>query len=101
MTRSKRKGEKVASVVTLAVVLGILPGNAYAQGSPGARTSALPPTIRQSVAALDFSALATAAETPTKIEGNDCRCNDPGLRGAMIGAPIGMVAGGILGAFYF
>jgi hypothetical protein len=30
------------------------------------------------------------------IEG-DCNCDDPGLRGAIIGAPIGAVTGGILG----
>jgi hypothetical protein len=31
-----------------------------------------------------------------KIEG-DCNCDDPGLRGAVIGAPIGGIAGSILG----
>jgi hypothetical protein len=30
------------------------------------------------------------------IEG-DCNCDDPGLKGAVIGAPIGAAAGGILG----
>ncbi|MGE0445358.1 MAG: hypothetical protein AB7P99_09020 [Vicinamibacterales bacterium] len=30
------------------------------------------------------------------IEPN-CHCDDPGLKGALIGAPIGAVAGGILG----
>jgi hypothetical protein len=30
------------------------------------------------------------------IEG-ECNCDDPGLRGAIIGAPIGAVTGGILG----
>jgi len=29
-----------------------------------------------------------------------CRCDDPGLRGALIGAPVGAVAGGLLG-FHF
>jgi hypothetical protein len=35
-----------------------------------------------------------------KIEG-DCACDDPGLRGFQIGAPVGAVAGGILGAWFF
>src|SRR5262245_5692334 len=33
-----------------------------------------------------------------KIEGN-CACDDPGLKGALIGAPIGGVAGAIFGAW--
>ena len=33
------------------------------------------------------------------IEGNSCRCDDPGLTGALIGAPIGAVAGSILGVW--
>ena len=31
------------------------------------------------------------------IEGDRCHCDDPGLKGALIGAPIGSAAGGILG----
>jgi len=27
----------------------------------------------------------------------DCNCDDPGLQGFVIGAPIGAIAGGILG----
>ena len=34
------------------------------------------------------------------IEGDRCHCDDPGLKGAVIGAPIGGVAGGILGWRY-
>lgn len=34
------------------------------------------------------------------IEGDGCHCDDPGLKGAIIGAPIGAVAGGILGGLY-
>jgi hypothetical protein len=34
------------------------------------------------------------------IEGDRCHCDDPGLKGAVIGAPIGAVAGGILGWRY-
>jgi hypothetical protein len=33
-----------------------------------------------------------------KIEGDSCRCDDPGLKGFVIGAPIGAVLGGIAGA---
>ena len=32
------------------------------------------------------------------IEGDRCNCDDPGVRGFLIGAPIGAVAGSILGA---
>ncbi len=35
-----------------------------------------------------------------KIE-RPCHCDDPGLRGFIIGAPIGAVIGGILGAKFF
>jgi len=36
-----------------------------------------------------------------KIEGHSCACDDPGLKGAMIGAPIGAAAGGILAAEFW
>lgn len=36
-----------------------------------------------------------------KIEGNRCNCDDPGLVGFMVGAPIGGVAGSILGYKFF
>jgi hypothetical protein len=32
------------------------------------------------------------------IEGDRCNCDDPGLKGFLIGAPIGAVAGGLFGA---
>ena len=32
------------------------------------------------------------------IEGDRCNCDDPGVRGFLIGAPIGAVAGSFLGA---
>ena len=32
------------------------------------------------------------------IEGDRCDCDDPGVRGFLIGAPIGALAGGIVGA---
>lgn len=32
------------------------------------------------------------------IEGDRCNCDDPGVRGFLIGAPIGALAGGLLGA---
>ncbi len=35
------------------------------------------------------------------IEGDRCHCDDPGLQGALIGAPVGAVTGGILGALFF
>ena len=36
-----------------------------------------------------------------KIEGDRCQCGDRGLKGGVIGAHIGAVAGGILGARFF
>lgn len=35
------------------------------------------------------------------IEGDRCHCDDPGLQGALIGAPIGTVVGAILGVKLF
>lgn len=35
------------------------------------------------------------------IEGDRCHCDDPGLQGALIGAPLGAATGGILGALFF
>jgi uncharacterized protein YcfJ len=32
------------------------------------------------------------------LEGNSCGCDDPGLRGLMIGAPAGAIIGGVIGA---
>jgi hypothetical protein len=34
------------------------------------------------------------------IEGDRCRCDDPGLKGALIGAPVGAAVAGVLG-FHF
>lgn len=34
------------------------------------------------------------------IEGDRCNCDDPGFKGFLIGAPVGAVAGGILGGLY-
>ncbi len=34
------------------------------------------------------------------IDGDCGGCDDPGLKGALIGAPIGAAAGGILGAMF-
>jgi len=33
------------------------------------------------------------------IEGDRCNCDDPGLLGAVIGAPVGAATGGILMSF--
>jgi hypothetical protein len=44
-----------------------------------------------------FGGLVAGGYIGIKIEGNSCRCDDPGLKGLLIGAPIGAVAGGVVG----
>jgi len=44
--------------------------------------------------------LFTGGYLGAKIEGNSCHCDDQGLTGALIGAPIGTIAGAVLGARY-
>jgi hypothetical protein len=65
------------------------------------------PSPRRSVTRRVFGAAVGATAgffaggyTGAWIEGDRCRCDDPGLKGALIGAPIGAVAGGILGGLY-
>ena len=61
------------------------------------RNSSAPLTARITLAALIGLAGATlGAELGMRLEG-DCRCDDPGLRGALIGMPIGAAAGVALG----
>ena len=45
--------------------------------------------------------LVAGAYLGAKIEGHSCACDDPGLKGAMIGAPLGAAAGGILAAEFW
>ncbi len=33
------------------------------------------------------------------LEGNSCRCDSPGLKGALFGAPVGATIGAVLGVF--
>jgi len=45
---------------------------------------------------LGFFGMLTGSWLGAAMQGN-CRCDDPGLAGAMIGAPLGAVVGAILG----
>ena len=44
-----------------------------------------------------FGGLVAGGYAGVLIEGDRCRCDDPGLSGFVIGAPIGMIVGGIVG----
>jgi hypothetical protein len=44
-----------------------------------------------------FGGMVAGGYIGVKIEGDRCRCDDPGLSGFVIGAPIGMIVGGVLG----
>ena len=44
-----------------------------------------------------FGGLYAGGYIGAAIEGDSCRCDDPGLKGALIGAPIGAIVGGIAG----
>lgn len=59
-----------------------------------------PRTIRQKSVGALVGAIAgffIGGHTAAALE-PDCRCDDPGLNGWIIGAPLGAIAGGILGA---
>jgi hypothetical protein len=43
-----------------------------------------------------FGGMVAGGYIGVKIEGDRCRCDDPGLSGFVIGAPIGMIVGGVL-----
>ena len=64
-----------------------------------ASRSALRPPLQRVARAIGFGILGffLGGIVGAKIEG-DCACDDPGLEGIVIGAPIGAVVGVILGA---
>jgi hypothetical protein len=45
-----------------------------------------------------FAGVYLGGQVGAAIEGNRCRCDDPGLKGWFIGAPVGGIAGAILGS---
>ena len=59
-----------------------------------------PSTARKIVGAAvgAFGGFFLGGYTGAAIEGDSCNCDDPGLKGFLIGAPIGAIAGGIFGA---
>ena len=60
-------------------------------------TSGPTPAQKASAAiALGFLGMLGGTWLGVKLEG-DCACDDPGLKGAMIGMPVGAVLGGVLG----
>jgi hypothetical protein len=38
------------------------------------------------------------AELGAALEGDSCRCDDPGMMGVVVGAPVGAAIGGVVGA---
>lgn len=71
---------------------------------PASLRQAAPAPRKRSVARTVLGAIVGAAGgffaggyTGAWIEGNRCHCDDPGLKGFMIGAPVGAVLGGIAG----
>jgi hypothetical protein len=73
--------------------------------SPQATTSTRSGTRARSTTRVVFGAIAGAVGgffaggfLGAHIEGDRCDCDDPGVRGFLIGAPIGAAAGGIVGA---
>ena len=45
-----------------------------------------------------FAGVYLGGQVGAAIEGDRCRCDDPGLKGWFIGAPVGGIAGAILGS---
>jgi hypothetical protein len=48
-------------------------------------------------AAMGFGGFMAGGLIGARIEGNSCACDDPGLKGFVIGAPIGAVVGAVIG----
>ena len=57
--------------------------------------------VFESTASAQVTVGPAGAQLGAFIEGDRCHCDDPGLKGALIGAPVGAVTGGILGAKFF
>jgi hypothetical protein len=76
------------------------PTRASAQNAAsGSRRSVARRTLGGAIGAT--AGLFAGGELGAAIEGDICHCDDPGLKGALIGAPVGAVTGGILGALFF
>jgi hypothetical protein len=48
---------------------------------------------------LGFAGFVAGGAIGVKIEGDSCACDDPGLQGLIIGAPIGAALGAIFGVW--
>jgi hypothetical protein len=70
------------------------PAHRYVFGGPTSKNS----TAQRASAAFAMGFLGTLAGAwvGAKLEGN-CACDDPGLKGALIGMPIGAALGAIIG----
>src|SRR5688572_20842509 len=75
------------------------------EASPTSRPQVRPASSKASVARKMvgsviglFAGVYLGGAAGAAIEGNRCRCDDPGLKGWLIGAPVGGVAGAILGS---
>jgi hypothetical protein len=79
------------------------PGPVLKSGQPGGKVvghfagpSRQKPDRALVVALGVVGGLVGGAYIGARIEGTGCQCDDPGLKGAMIGVPVGAIAGGVL-----
>jgi hypothetical protein len=70
----------------------------YRTPQPGRRSN-VKTGIKRALAGVagGFAGFMAGGWIGARIEGNRCVCDDPGLQGFVIGAPIGAVAGAVLG----
>ncbi|HET7217692.1 MAG TPA: hypothetical protein VFJ02_06570 [Vicinamibacterales bacterium] len=68
---------------------------------PGTRRASSYRAVQRGLAgaALGLAGFLAGGLTGAAIEGTGCACDDPGLQGFMIGAPVGAAAGAILGVW--
>ena len=106
--RSTPSNTNALSSAAIAQATRALPGTitlrataSQAVGSPAAPTKAKRSVARR-VAYISIGAVGgffAGAFLGAAIEGDRCNCDDPGLLGAVIGAPVGAATGGILMSF--
>ena len=88
---------KGASSATMLAMRSDRFGQAPASTRPGARARSKRRVIAGAIIG-SVGGFFAGGSLGAHIEGDRCNCDDPGVRGFLIGAPIGAVAGGIVGA---